>query len=628
MLNQSFMQVFVTNSPALLASGQTVANLAVGQIGILDGTTNYATTTPTYAINKALKFVWGTPDLGYLPLMSGVPNQNEYSKLVKGKAIRNFQGKQAKTAQNQVLNVGWTGSAGDTTNTLFANVGEKRYFWLKFSGAAIDKLYSKQGLIREYIVNTGCVDQCSGSCGQVDPLIMANYLINQINSDSYINQFVKASIVTSNGAGVPTITQNAYQFQVSLCDTQDQIALGIVAAQYPNDVVTRIATNGSLSTYQITRTTDTLPNAVTNAGFVLINPGDCPTCPAGYSLSASGDAYVINRADAGNSAALATLVSNYGLTASGDSASRLIYQYGQSTYAVVSTVPITSPIAGDSVQFIGTTRNTCVLTSPTTFAWALTATEIQYGQVYTLTIGDNVCGTNRLAEIQAAYPDLVISLVNPSGTCVHTYQTTVYTAPVLAGCSNPPLTWAQPNNFYGAFWVPSAPATAGGALVGIQLSVTFVNRITGDCTFDYFPYEPDTIHLQASSFNPDYNTPPESCVTPWPVNEIQPFTQPQGYGAWIRELEKKSKDYALRVRAFDPVVREMEQYQFQTNPYSYYDEYVIEYDFSYKTGGWSEHYTDSYRHHFYFPQGQGGNFQAAINGYLSSAALLIEPVIL
>jgi hypothetical protein len=102
MLNQSFSQVFVTNSPALLASGNTVASLAVGQIGILDANTFVATTTPTYATNKALKFVWGTFNTGYLPLMAGVPNSNIYSKLVKGKAIRNFQGKAAKTSQNQV----------------------------------------------------------------------------------------------------------------------------------------------------------------------------------------------------------------------------------------------------------------------------------------------------------------------------------------------------------------------------------------------------------------------------------------------------------------------------------------------------------------------------------------------
>ena len=55
MLNQSFSQVFVTNSSAILASGSTVANLAVGQIGIIDANTYFATTTPTYAINKALK---------------------------------------------------------------------------------------------------------------------------------------------------------------------------------------------------------------------------------------------------------------------------------------------------------------------------------------------------------------------------------------------------------------------------------------------------------------------------------------------------------------------------------------------------------------------------------------------
>jgi len=81
MLNQSFRQVFVTNSPALLAGGATVENIGVGQVGFVDAKTYKGVTSPTYAKNKALQIVQGTPDLSYLPLMAGVPNENVYSHL-------------------------------------------------------------------------------------------------------------------------------------------------------------------------------------------------------------------------------------------------------------------------------------------------------------------------------------------------------------------------------------------------------------------------------------------------------------------------------------------------------------------------------------------------------------------
>ena len=323
-MQQSFSQYFITNSPALLAQGSTVENLGVGQIGILDAKTHTAVTSPTYANVKALEVVWGTPDLGDLPLMAGVPNQNLYSKLIKGKKITGFSGKKAKRPKNQIVTVGFSGDTTDT-DTLFANQGDVRRLYVKLTGAPIDKLYSKQGLIRQYAVDTNCWNSstdCTTDCTSPDPVRMAKEIAAQINADKYVNRFIKASsIISCNPTYSPT-TANCYRFNVSVFDTRDDIALGIVQAQYPNDKVTRVATNGALSVYEIIRSANTTPSAVSNAGFTLIS--DCATCPSGYTSTANGFfVYEVSRQDAGDATALTTVKSDYGISSTGETGVRL-----------------------------------------------------------------------------------------------------------------------------------------------------------------------------------------------------------------------------------------------------------------------------------------------------------------
>lgn len=629
MSNQSFMQVFVTNSPALLANGATVENLAVHQVGILDAKSNRAVTSPTYATSKALKLVWGTPDLSHLPLMSGVGNENEYSKLIKGKLLKNFQGHKAKRGQTEIWTVGNSGDVSDT-DTLFAKVGEVKHLFVKLTGGPIDKLFSRQGITRQFsTVVRSTTPDCDDPCTDADCRLIAADLVKQINSDPLIGTvgtrkgLIRASVIeqcTNPDAGT---TNTDYIFELRVCDTQDDAALGIVQSQYPDDVVKRIGIEGSKSVYQVVRDTNTLPDAFSNADVVLIP--NCGECPSGYDAVEGGFAYKVIKADAGDGTALTDVETDYSLT--GDEfAARLQYEGGVSTYVVVSSTTL-SANGTDTLIFLGETRGTCVNTVPTEVDWEANGTLTKYGKTFRLTIADSICGENRLTDIQAAFPDLTVSIVDADGTCVHTYETTVFSQPVEVGCSVDQLVWIKPQAFEGIQWqeVTTLP-DEGTCLCGIKLEVAFVNRVTNECTFDYFPFEAETIHIQVSNFNPDYNASPDEAG--WAVKQIQAYQHPAGFGAFVRKLEKESKSYDLRERSFDPVVREVQGFSFAAQPENYYDEYVLTFDFSYKVGGWSDAYTDSYRLHVFFPEGQGKNFENAINAYISSAALQIDPVVL
>lgn len=626
MAAQSYRDGFVSNTGTLLAQGATVESLAVGQVGIADAKSYTGVTSPTYAKNKALILVQGTPDLGDLPLLSGVPNENDYSKLIKGKFLTGFRGKKAVRPRNEVWTVGWSGDNADT-DTLFAKPGEVKHLYIKLTGGPIDKLFSKQGITRQFSVKSGAVDDCGEPCTDVDCQDLVDQLTKAINSDPLIgaqgsqkNRLIKASSIVDCETPASVTTDTDYVFVMTVCDNGDDVSLGLVQAQYPDDVVKRIGRSGSDSTYQIISDTNVEPTAYSNNGITVIP--DCDSCPSGYTLTAAGFAYQVQRSDAGDAGALTSVKSDYSITGS-EVGIRSNYEFGSSTYILISTTALT--VSGvDILTFLGESRSFCVLTTPSTVDWNANGTLTKFGKKFRLTIADDVCGTSRFADVQAAFSDLTVTEVDASGDCVHTFETTVFSQAVEEGCSLDTLVFEKPQAFEGIEWVEVAGTYGTTCKCGVRIEVAFVNRITNECTFDKFPYEAETVHVQISSFDPDYNASPDELQ--WAVKKIQSYQHPAGFGAHVRKQEQDFLSYRLKERSHDPVVREIEGYSFQAVPDRYYDEYVLEFDFKYKVGGWAQEYTDAYSFSVYFPEGNGKNFENAINAYIASAAIQIDPV--
>lgn len=622
MLHQSFRQVFVTNTPVLLPEGQTVDAIAVGQVGVLDGKSYVATTAPTYGKNKALYLVWGQPDLPQSIL--GGPNQNEYSKLIKGKLIRNFRGQKASRGQNQVVTVGFSGDVSDT-DTMSAKPGQLYELFLNLTGEAITKEYSAQGIQRRYYYRKDIVDDCVDTCVDVDPREVAQFFAKQINGDKTINRYVKALINEDCTPDVPAgTTRTLYNFKLTTADSKDYYALGLVQAQYPGLGVKRIGEDGINSVYSVTRDANTTPAAFSNAGTLVIP--DCDTCPTGYTLINTGFAYKVVRNDAGNDAAKTAIATEFGIDGT-ERVARTAYEFGQSTYTVVSDTEL-ADAAG--LESLGEVRQSCVLTTPTTIAWVADGTLLQAAKTYRVTLADDICGNDRLADVQAAYPDNVVTLVDAAGDCVHSYDMVVYSNPYEVGCGIEQATFNAPTSFEGAEWraLPDAPLANGTVCkTGLRLEVGVVHPVTNEVTFDSFPYDASAVYLEVSSGNQDYNSniPLENL---WAVKYIQNVKFPKGAGAYIQKLEQDSLAYNRKVRSQDAYIRQLEAYEFQAKQGLFYDEYVLEFDFEYMVGGWSQRYTDSYSVFVYVPEGQGKAFETAINSYLASSNINIEPVIL
>lgn len=793
-LNQSFEQTFVVSTPVLLAQGTTV-DLAVGQLGIFDAETYAATVNPTYAKNKALIFAQGRPDLSPLGefLLTGFDSASDKSKLIKGKRITAWTGKKASRGKNEIITIGYDGA--DITKNLGGIDGYQKHLYIKLTGQPITKLYSDQGIIRQYILDESCFD-----CGDaaIDPSKRADEIVSKINSDKYINKYVRASKLLYEPIPSTPVTVAYTQYTVTVTDDGTTGSISSVQAQYPQAGVKLIARTGNVSTYEIVQLASaTAPTAVSITSPIYVP--DCPTCPAGYTLVVEQKLFSVERAivpttdlttptarqtyadtikttynvgttvssvtvtnggttlyttaptvgfsGGGGTGAAATAVlatsggiksvtvtagSGYTngtyplvftggggsgaagtLTVTGGAfASTTITSVG-SGYTSLPTVTapaatggtggaltavrgfqvasitvtnagtgytsaptvtltggggagatasalVTGPVVNtatfisadngtakvllfvsetsgdvvaklaDTVVKLDVAGAVCTPPTGTTATWVNTSTLLAYQKPLKITVGDD-CGTNVLAQIQAAYPTLAITQLGgtPEGNCTHVYQTNILSTPVAADCSLKEVKYVFPSTYKGVSWIDNSPVTTAqtGVVAGVKLESAFVDRITNECTYDYFPKEYDGVHLEASYYNPDYNSDPCD-TTNWPITKIQSIAYPHGDGYMVRKQEDRQSSLLLRERSFSPAVREVEGYTYNSRLSKYYDEYTLTFDFDYQVLGWSNKYNDQYRLTIFVEEGQGKAIEAAVNSYIVSTNVGLDPVVL
>lgn len=634
-VHKSYRDVFVSNNPDLLAAGFTT-DLAATQLGIFvinPKKDDKATAVPNYTTDKTIQLVQGTPETP-ANIHAAISNQSSRSKPIKGAEILSFSGRKAARGQNQIVALGYDGV--DAAKTISARCEESKVVYLKLSGGPIDQLFHTEGkgYVRQFHAWSGCCDDCGDDCANVSANAIADDLVKQFNSDPILslgsrtgNKLFTARKVTTGGA--PVADANCTQYTLTLCDAGDDTALGRVQSQYPGTKVTRISQVGSTSIYEIVQDDDVdVPEDFTDAGVTIIS--DCANCPSGTTAVASGFAYKVTRADAGDAGALTDIITDYALSGANESAARLLYEYGQSTYVIVSATAIANPAVNtDGFLALGKTRNSCVVSvdDATVTEWSTGVTLDKFNKTFTITLHDSVCGTSRLLELQAAFPDLTIS-EQTVGDCVRKYTTTVLSDCVLPGCAPGTPTWITPESFEGIDWVAVPGSSSSDISVGIWFESNFIDRVTGDCDFKYWNYDAEPLVIEVSQHSQDYNDKPTICAGEWPVTEIQSTKLPVGVGSRVREEEEWFKGYSRKYWDENPIVRQLQDATLVADPNKYYDQYTLEFQFKFHQSWFSEQLTDTYRLEVYFPEGTGKNYESAINGYIASAKIQIDPVVL
>jgi hypothetical protein len=639
--NQAYRDVFVVSNPALYTSGDSI-ELGIGQVGIFNYNPNMdrlAIAAPDYQANKTIQIIVGTPPVP-TNLLGAVADQSKVSKPIKGKKLISWTGRAAQRGQTQIVTIGYDGF--DTTKTLTAQCEQSKDVFLKLSGGPIDQAFHTEGrgLVRQYSIFSGCCDDCGDDCASVSAELMADSLVHQINTDPILslgsrtnhpyspefnsNKLVRAKKIVSTAAPTPSATGT--QYLLTVCDNGDNVALGAVQAQYPGVFIKRIARNGSNSTYQqVLPSTSSAPAAFNDSGLPIIS--DCPTCPSGYNLVASAYVTLIARQDTGDATALTNLKTAYSISGS-ETASRIKYQFGQSTYIVTTTAPITAPaVSTDFITSLGETRNSCVLATPITIAWTVGQTWNAFDATFSITLEDNVCGQSRLAELQAYYPSLTI-VDNGAGSgtaCVHNFSTVVLSYFAPPGCPADQVHWTPPDPFYGIKWT-FVPAAQTNTVVGVQIETAYVDLITNECAYMFWKYDAEPVFMEVSQHDQDYNDKPTICVGDWPVTEIQHVQLPIGVGSQVRDQEIYFKGYERKYWDINPIVRQYQDSIVQADPLLYYDQYTLEFEFDYHEFWFSEKMHDYYRVELYFPEGSGKAFQEAINSWVTSIGIDLQPV--
>lgn len=157
---------------------------------------------------------------------------------------------------------------------------------------------------------------------------------------------------------------------------------------------------------------------------------------------------------------------------------------------------------------------------------------------------------------------------------------------------------------------------AGTGAAGIRFTNAWVEYTTDTCYFDRFPYNADPVHIQVSTWNPDWHG--ARCEDYAPITVLQTVAYPFGDGQAVIRYEAVAHGWDERdYNKFDTFLRQAEGQYLCTDPTQQYDKYTLTYEVEYHVLGWSDVYRDRYDLEVFVQAGQAA-FKTAINGYVTS----------
>lgn len=624
-LYQSQRITLVSNISKLFA-GTYLEDLANEQIGIFaqDGRNRFkATTTPIDAKGRLFKIAQGFPDRSPVGFdRAQLPSRPHQTVEFKANQIRNWRGIKGKPfTKETIVAVGYDGV--DATKSIVVPKNHGFTLHLQLTGGPIHKLTATNGFYhREFVVEPDCLGDSEPGTNQACRKIQKRLkeLIDEANFGGIpLNKFVKVTpISTCDSQYVPSGLVNFTQYSVNVVDAGTDLDLGRVQAQYPGVKITRIARSGLLSTYQLTQlATASAPAAVSLYTFPVLP--NCSSCPTGYTLQASGAVFEVTVPAAVTVADQTGQISKTKLSGTADEA---VFQFVMpvSTDPAAFTTTITGAYAQAEVLYIGTQQALCIPPAAGTTAWVSGATVKQAPRTYVVTVADSICGTTRLADIQAKYTATITEAV--VGTCARQYSQVVYSDPVADGCGEETYTFTAPEPFEGFVWTQAVDNTTPptGCSCGVLLEgARYVQPVT-EVTYPYIGYDKrdfDVVYVKASAYSHDY-TQPVCPTVQAPFTALQEPDFPIGYGRDVVNAELESLSYFGKEYNFHPLIREIYGDKFLAKPDIYYDEYQLEIETFHKNGGFFDKTGFPIIYRFFFPVGQGKEFEAAINKLVAS----------
>jgi hypothetical protein len=355
-------------------------------------------------------------------------------------------------------------------------------------------------------------------------------------------------LVNSNNPALPGTPRTFYNLLVE--DEGTETALGKVQAQYSDLEITKVKWVEGVSTY--VAAASSLPAAYQEKSDFILK--GCDSCPAGYTELDEGFVYEITLENDGADET-ATVQAIPGAVASsavlneivGDKAFYSVITDDALTEAEIDAF-LTANVTATVTLVSEDLAALCQSPAPASIAWVEGETCNFDTETYTIRLADTECGSSRLAELQAAYPDLTITEVAASNTlCQRTYQTTVNTNLVCEECSDEfrdIFESEAPDFFDSVSWEKAEKQYSGTSKMGIRVrgkrSQLSGNEFLRDTMFHY----DDSVEISLVGGFPTHTN--ESYLAGgtngrFAVKYLSRKAKPQNQGGNLRKYEEEAQ---------------------------------------------------------------------------------------
>lgn len=320
-----------------------------------------------------------------------------------------------------------------------------------------------------------------------------------------ITNVVDIMLVNSENGILPGVENTFYNLTVS--DDSNYSALGKVQAQYPNLDVKKLKWDSGKTTYSVVATA--LPAAYQEkADFALKG---CEDCPAGYTTMDQGAVYQVTIADGEDQTVAVQALPGAEVGSAmlndtlGDTNTYSVVTDNELTEAEIATFIAANPTA--TVTLIAKdVADLCASPLPASVAWTVGETCNSTTEAYSITLADNECGENRLAELQEAFPNLTITQ-GASAACQTTYSTTVVTNLVCEECDpifRDVFESEAPGLFQGIGWTKAAKTYSADAKMGIRIRGIRSTLAPSELLIDDMPFFDDSVEISLAGGFPTY----------------------------------------------------------------------------------------------------------------------------
>jgi hypothetical protein len=655
--HQSFTNAWVTNSGAV-GVGVSTTNLGPEVIAVYDADIScnaeeaLSLSAPSFKKTKRVKIKQGIhPFTGgdnfALSRAKNIPRETfEFTK----HDIISWTGLKARKGSKQhIVALGYDGL--DASKSLNAKLDVKPIlFTFTLEGDPIQRYFGQNRVQYEYTIDKGMCPsdcECTDTCGKVDcktiqaglhkamsyqfPRVLGNGMVVR----RPITDFVKINTISKCTTAPATVPLTEFKkWQIKICD--DGVStLGLLSAALPNKKIVLESRVDSVSTYSFWQaSSETAP-----AEFVLtthVQPicGVCPTCPDTYtSVPAVKVVQVTVACGAAAPAVTAAITTTKIASTLGGGDVYIVKVPSTRTDAAIKAQ--LDALACLSYELLGEESQLCV-GSEAEFTWKSCETCNKTVKDYMITLGDKDCGTaDWLAELQAAYPKLVIS-IDKTGTCIHTYKTTVMSDCISDEDCGKEKTFEfeAPATFKGQAWVDykvintapdcTVPAAvtpdccACGIIVeGKQFTRNYIECTQGWETFDPSEILGIKVHVTATSY--DYTNNPCDDTKEYITTLQQPVLPRGASGLLVQKYEKATLAYENKYFDTNPYVNQVDGFHLVSKPHLFYDTYTLKL----RRRGMDTTYIlneqDTQTYYFYVPEGGGKQIEALINPLVLSA---------